>query len=211
MTINNKLIRSKQSINVLGVEFDSKLQWGAQVAQAINKSRRALHAICLVSKYMNKDETKLLLTSNFYSILYYNCEIWRLPSLSPFFKQHLLAASANALKTLNNCRDLQISYDQLHRLHKRATPTGMMKYRLSIQLFKTYNGAIINDDWMDLNNQQNFNERYNYVQIFDNSKLKIGKNIIMNRLTCLNRSIKYDWLNLSLNGYKLKVKELFLT
>ena len=195
----------------MGVEFDSKLQWGAQVAQAINKSKRALHAIRLVSKYMNKDETKLLLTSNFYSILYYNCEIWLLPSLSPFLKQHLLAASANALKTLNNCRDLQISYDQLHRLHKRATPTGMMKYRLSIQLFKTYNGAIINDDWMDWNNQQNFNERHNYVQIFDNSKLKIGKNIIMNRLTCLNRSIKYDWLNLSLIGYKLKVKELFLT
>ena len=87
----------------------------------------------------------------------------------------------------------------------------MMKYRLSIQLFKTYNGAIINDDWVDLNNQQNFNERYDCVQIFDNSKQKIGKNIIMNRLTCLNRSIKYDWLNLSLIGYKLKVKELFLT
>ena len=87
----------------------------------------------------------------------------------------------------------------------------MMKYRLSIQLYKTYNGAIINDDWMDLNNQQNFNQRFNHVQIFDNSKLKIGKNIIMNRMTCLNRSIKYDWLNLSLTGFKLKVKELYLT
>ena len=87
----------------------------------------------------------------------------------------------------------------------------MMKYRLAIQLFKTYNGAIVNDDWMDLNNQQNFNERFNCVQIFDSSKLKVGKNLIINRMTCINRSIKYDWLNLSLIGYKLKVKELFLT
>ena len=28
---------------------------------------------------------------------------------------------------------------------------NMMKYRLSIQLYKTYNGTIINDDWMDMN------------------------------------------------------------
>ena len=69
------------------------------------------------------------------------------------------------------------------------------------------NGAMINDDWVDLNNQQNFNERSNFVQIFDTSSLKIGRNIIMNRMTCLNRSIKYDWLNMSLIGYKLKVKE----
>ena len=211
MTINNKQIRSKQSINVLGVEFDSKLQWGPQVAQVINKSKRALHAIRLVAKYMTKSETKQLLTSNFYSILYYNCEIWLLASLSPFLKQHLLAASANALKSLNNYSDIQISYEQLHRLHKRAAPMEMMKYRLAIQLFKIYNGAMINDDWMDLNNQQNFNERHNSVQIFDTSRLRVGKNIIMNRMTSLNRQINYDWLNLSLTGYKLKVKELFLT
>ena len=87
----------------------------------------------------------------------------------------------------------------------------MMKYKLAVQLFKIYNGAMINDDWLDLNDQQNFNERFNSVQIFDTSRIRVGKNIIMNRMTCLNRRINYDWLNLSLIGYKLKVKELFLT
>ena len=109
LTINGKIIRSKKSINVLGIVFDSQMKWNEQVAQAITKSKRALHGIKLIKKYLTKDETKMLLTSNFYSILYYNCEVWLSEGLSPRHKQQLLAASANALKILNNISDLRTS------------------------------------------------------------------------------------------------------
>ena len=36
LTITGKLIKSKKNINVLGVTFNSKLQWSSQVSQAIN-------------------------------------------------------------------------------------------------------------------------------------------------------------------------------
>ena len=42
LTINNKILTSKHTIYVLGVLFDSKLAWTSQVAQTINKSRKAL-------------------------------------------------------------------------------------------------------------------------------------------------------------------------
>ena len=58
----------------------------------------------------------------------------------------------------------------------------MMKYRLSIQLYKLYNGCYTNDDWIDLNVQQNFNSRQSLVQINDYPNLKFGKNILLNRL-----------------------------
>ena len=58
-----------------------------------------------------------------------------------------------------------------------------------------YNGKIQNDDWMDLNFQQNFNDRNNYVQINDFSRIRIGRNSIMNRLNCLNNTIDYDCTN----------------
>ena len=74
--INDKLIKSKKTINVLRVLFDRKFHWCEQVSQAINKSKRAMHGIKLIRKYLTKSEMKMLLTSNFYSILYYNCEIW---------------------------------------------------------------------------------------------------------------------------------------
>ena len=42
LSINGKIIRSKKSINVLGIVFDSQMKWNEQVAQAITKSKRAL-------------------------------------------------------------------------------------------------------------------------------------------------------------------------
>ena len=37
LTLNNTPIKSKTTINVLGVLFDSKLQWSEHIAQAIKK------------------------------------------------------------------------------------------------------------------------------------------------------------------------------
>ena len=120
-------------------------------------------------------------------------------SLNTVLKQHLLSASANALKLLGNKSDLRTSYDQLHRIHKRAPPLDVMKYRLAIQLFKLYNDNGTTDDWIDLNLQQNFNSRQTCVRIHDCSNVKVGKNILLNRFQDLNNLIDKLWLELSLN------------
>ena len=76
VTINNITIKSKPSINILGVQFDSRMNWEQHVSNSINKAKRTLHAIRLIKRYFNKNELKQLLTSNFYSVFYYNAEIW---------------------------------------------------------------------------------------------------------------------------------------
>ena len=43
LTIDNVVIRSKPNMNMLGLIFDSKLQWSAQAGQAVIKAKRALH------------------------------------------------------------------------------------------------------------------------------------------------------------------------
>ena len=85
------------------------------------------------------------------------------------------------------------------------------KYRLAIQLYKIYNNDYYDDDWQDMNAQQNFNARMEMFQINDVSRLKVGKNILCNRLTVLNNQVNFNWLNLSLISFKLKVKSIFLT
>ena len=87
ITINNTNITSKPSMNVLGVQFDSKLSWSNHVNKTINKAKRTFHAINLIRKYFITNELKGLLASNYYSVLYYNNEIWHLPALSPLLKQ----------------------------------------------------------------------------------------------------------------------------
>ena len=186
------------------------MQWAQQVSQAISKSKRAIHGIKLIMRYLNKGETKMLLTSNFYSILFYNCEIWLSNGLNVRQKQQLLSTSAMALRMLNNASDLRISFRQLYINEKRALPMDFAKYRLAIQLYKIYNGREMNDDWIDMNLQQNFNARNKMFQINDNSRIKIGKNLICNRLNVLNNLVELDWLNISLISFKLKLKSLFL-
>ena len=91
-----------------------------------------------------------------------------------------------ALKLCEPQYDNMMGYDRLHEVQNRATPMKMMKYRLAIQLYKIYNNKSESQDWLDLNFQQNFNDRYQHVYITDVSVLRIGKNCIMNRLDCIN-------------------------
>ena len=97
MVGNDRIITSKQ-MNVLGIIFDSKLQWNAQVSSCLKKANKSLCALKLISKYFNTKELLQILTSNVYSILYYNSEVWHLPSLNKSLKHKLLAFSANAIK-----------------------------------------------------------------------------------------------------------------
>ena len=69
----------------------------------------------------------------------------------------------------------------------------------------------MDEEWMDMNNQQNFNARNEMFHIVDASRRTVGRNIIANRLSVLNNLIKLDWLNKSLVSFKLKLKELLLT
>ena len=57
--------------------------------------------------------------------------------------------------------------------------------------------------------QDEENIRRKMFQINDYSNIKIGKNVICNRLNVLNNVIELDWLNLSLISFKLKMKSLF--
>ena len=64
LNVNGTVVKSKKSIKILGVEFDSKLQWDKQVAQAARKAKKALLDIRLIRTYFNSEELKMLITSN---------------------------------------------------------------------------------------------------------------------------------------------------
>ena len=210
IVFNNVTIRSKNTIIVPGIMFDSQLKRDIQVSQSIRKAKSALHGIKLIKKYFDKTELKQLLTSNYYSILYYNSKIWHLPTLNTILKRQLLSASAAGLKLISQSNDIVISHERLHTLNARATPAKMMTYKLALQLYKSCNDHKQNDTWMSLNLQQTFNNRCDTISIVDTSRNKIGRNQIVNRMNILNGKIKHDWMNLNIDSYKLKCKNIFL-
>ena len=151
-----------------------------------------------------------MITANFYSILYYNSEIWHLPGLNPHLKQLLLAASAHALKLCTPSYERSMSYKDLHIINKRATPPQLMKYKLSIQLHRLYNGNEPIHDWLALNHNQNLSRRQIYFETNKQSNFRVGNNFLSNRLHILNKQIPLQWLNAPLNSMKIKCKQLFL-
>ena len=111
------------------------MKWESQVSQAIKKARKALHGIRLIKKHFDKNELRQLLTSNYYSVLYYNSEVWHMPSRHTSLKRQLLFASAAAIKIMGQSQDIQLAFEQLHLPNAKATPIKLMTYKLSLQLY----------------------------------------------------------------------------
>ena len=151
-----------------------------------------------------------LVTSNFYSILYYNSEIWHLPTLNVALKQKLLSASAKALKVCCKMTDFMVSFASIHRLCNRATPVQMMKYKLALCLFKMYNRDFNPVEFVTMNFNQIFTSRQSTFKILKNNRRKVGINSLANRFHLINDIIPFTWLNLSMESFKLKCKKLLL-
>ena len=211
LVINNVEITTKKHMNVLGIAFDSKLQWHNQVQNAITKSKRALAAIYIIRKFFTKTQLFNIITSNFYSILYYNAEIWLLPTFSPALKQKILSASAAPLKMCTPQYNSLISFKSLHTINKRAMPCQISLYKHALRLHILHNSESTSYDWLSLFFNQNFNARHKFANFMNTARYKIGNNFIGNRFTFLNGKIELDWLNLPLISFKIKCKSLFLS
>ena len=203
-------ITSSSTMNVLGVSFDSKMQWSSQVSNTIKKAKSALHAISIIKKYFNPKELLTLLTSNFYSILFYNSEIWYIPSLNPYLKNQLKSASANALKICTPSYHRFMSYETLHKINNRALPDQMMLYKHALMLFKLYQFHTPTTEWIELQHSQILTTRQTQFEVCSPTLYAVGKNILTHRLTVLNRKIDLCWMNLSIDSFKVKCKERFL-
>ena len=210
IVVNNVTIKTRSSMNVLGVQFDSKLQWNTHIQNVKTKLKKALQAIYLIKRYFNNKELLSIITSNYYSIMYYNADIWLLPTLGPNLKAQLLAASSAPLKIINRNFSQGVSYDRLHKYYNRATPDQVTKYRHSLMLHKVYNEQNQGSDWVSINFNQNFNARQNKIFFFKTNRYKVGNNLMSNRLNILNKDITYEMLNRSFESYKLFVKGMYL-
>ena len=133
--LQNSIVLSKNSMNVLGVIFDSRLIWSIHLASAICKAKNALFALRLLKRFFYRKRND----SNFYSVLYYNAVIWLTPNLSPNLKQSLLSISACALRSCLMHGGYEISFDNLHKTHKKCTPKQIMNYQIALKLHKLIN------------------------------------------------------------------------
>jgi hypothetical protein len=80
----------------------------------ISRSNYSLNGLKHVRKYFSTKELVNLVTSNYFSILLYNSEIWQTPFLRETPKHLIFVASSKTLKMCNHYNDRLISYTNLH-------------------------------------------------------------------------------------------------
>ena len=178
----------------------------------LQRQKKALFALRSISKYFTFTEMRSLLDSNFYSILYYNSNIWLTSSLSPEFKQKILSISANALRTCLKGVSFGISFIDIHRVSKKSTPEQILMYNHAIQLHKTINHEDFPSTFehFTLINQTICTGRQLRFRTYRNNKSKIGMNTTANKFHCLTDLIGFDTLNLSFLKFKKLAKIQFL-
>ena len=135
------------------------------------------------SKFLfNTRELLQLVTSNFYSILYQNSEIWHLNNLKGPLKQKLLSSSARALKSCVKYCTRNVSQVNIHKTLNRATPDQFLLYRHALTLFKLFHCPDQSSEWVALNFNQILTSRQtNFISTKSNRK-RVGSNAIANRV-----------------------------
>ena len=81
-------------------------------------------------KFFTKEEKTMLITSLFYSKLYYGSEVWHLPGRPATQNKMIKLASANALRIISNEITIYHTHTEIHRMTKRALPDQMIKYSM---------------------------------------------------------------------------------
>ena len=132
-------------------------------------------------------------------------------SLSPAFKQKLLAASSQVLRIATRNYDKMTSFESLHSIANRVTPERICQYKHALLLHKIYNDIDQGADWLALNFNQNFNNRNPTFLTTDSSKFKIINNIASNRLKSNNNKTQLIDLDDKMPVFKVKMKLLFLS
>ncbi len=130
-----------------------------------------------------------------------------LPTLNQNLKQIILSASANALKLCYKKYDRSPSYIELH---KQSQPVEVCTNKHSLLLYKVVREEQPKRERISLNFQMINTRRQQFFETSNRSNYKLGNNILINRLSSLNRKILLQDLNLPFESFNIKCKTMFL-
>ena len=122
----------------------------------------------------------------------------------------LKLASANAIRSCDKNLTIFNTHTKIHTMANRALPDQILNYKHAITMFKLFKQCQPETEFVQINFQLNQNQRLNHANFFKRQNYEARKNILLNRLAHLNGKIEKSWLELSLNSFKIKCKQMFL-
>jgi len=209
--VDQNIIQSSKSMRVLGLTFDSALEWTTQVDNCVAKSNRMLHGLKHIKKGLNQNQVKQVITAYFFSVLMYGCGVWFHRHLFFHLKQRVRASQYRALRLVYG---KQRTRDEINVMAARATPDEWADYSIAKMSAKIANSMMPCRLHVDLMLNSFVERRHPHLLLFyDSSCRKIGRQSIKNRLTIVAKQMKFDWFsyNISPDLLRIRLKHSFFS
>jgi len=212
--LNDVIVKSTNNIKALGITLDSNLNWElhiSNVSKSLNKLNMGFRSM---KKYLNQEELLKLATSFYYSKMYYAACVWLIPTLTTKLWRVLMTSSSSVLKSITGIRcdeNDRISYLELHKITKRATPIMMMKYVQATTLHRISSSGIPNNVYVDLITHHIENRRHYRPNFIKSNLTRAGGNIFRNRIQHMCNELSSDLTEQSYDQLKITAKRDFLT
>jgi hypothetical protein len=204
--VDGKSIKSSPSMKVLGLTFDKELNWEHQIRNTINRSNQMYHGMKKLRRLVSLAQAKVMITSYYFSVLYYGIEVWFHRGLGFNLKRKIRSAHYRALRVIYG----DITRDELDQRSERATPDEWADYCLAKMAAKMM--ILMTPERLfetTLPNSFSETRQPGRVFFFDSSVRKIGRQRLINRLPQIAKRMDFRWLECSVQGLRPKLKKCF--
>jgi len=210
LELGNMKIQSTNKMKALGVILDNKLSWEEHVSNIIRKSRSLQFAFRYLRRFLEIDELRSVLNAHLISRISYAAPVWS-HSLNIKYKLRLRSTYYNTLRVLIRDFNKRISRPTLLDKFKMEDIIAILEKRTSVFIFKLVYHLQPFNIIQRLLSKSYLNERNpDKVIFFDTSKTRIGKMCITNAAKKITESWEFNWLSLSIEEFKSKLKAQFL-
>jgi len=209
INIGDTSIESKNKMRVLGVIFNQNLTWQDHIINTINSCQRVLHGLKVIRKYFDIKKFTQILTCFLFSKLFYAFEVWSYNILSYDCKRMLDSFYYKACRVIINDFKCEISRDIIDLQIKRATPKEYSDYCLARTVIMSHNCKNSFLKEICKQNSYTISRKPGQIFFFDNSRLKLEKQSISNRINEVFKAINFPWQNLKFEILRPKLKQIF--
>ena len=135
VTLGNEHIIAEDSVTLLGIIIDCKLDFSDHVTNLLKKGNQKLHGLARISKYVNKDKLKLIMRTFIQSQFNYCPLLWMFHSRILNNKINKLHERALRLVYKND----DLNFQELLDLDNSVTIHQKNLQRLAIEMYKVKN------------------------------------------------------------------------
>ena len=179
--INDININSENSVRLLGLEIDGKLNFDKHITKLYQKSAGQLNALCRLKSFLNTNQRKILVNRFIYSSYNYCPPVWHFFSKKSMNKTERI--QYRALQFIHN--DYNFDYNTLLKKSDKCSMEVRRLGTVVLQIFVTLNN--LNPSFINelFNKRSNINRRENDLIIYTRNIVMFGSN----NLRCLSPHI----------------------